>query len=67
MDVSELVTKTVFNKRISKVLNKIPNVSGLVKRKQIMTPKYDTLNENISLLLNIFTTGTLDANIKEKN
>ena len=46
------MTKTVLNTKISEVENKNPNVSGLVKKKeQIMVLKYQTLKENISLLL----------------
>ena len=50
-DPSGSVTTTVLNIQISEAENKIPSVSGLLKKKQIMTLKRKTLTENISLLL----------------
>ena len=50
-DPSGSVTATVLNIQISEAENKIPSVSGLLKKKQIMTLKRKTLTENISLLL----------------
>ena len=50
-DPSGSVTTTVLNIQISEAENKIPSVSGLLKKKQIMTLKRKTLTENISLLV----------------
>ena len=50
-DVSGLLTTTVLNTKIIEVENKIHDVTGLVKKKNIMMLKYQTLKESISLLL----------------
>ena len=44
-DPSGSVTTTVLNIQISEAENKIPSVSGLLKKKQIMTLKRKTLTE----------------------
>ena len=38
---------TVLNTKIGEAENKIPSLSGLVKKKRIVTLKYQTLRENI--------------------
>ena len=50
LNVSGLSATTVLKAKTIEVDNKIPNVVGLIK-KQIMMLKYQTLKENISLLL----------------
>ena len=50
LNVSGLSATTVLKTKTIEVDNKIPNVVGLIK-KQIMMLKYQTLKENISLLL----------------
>ena len=46
-----LVTTTIPNTKISEIENIIPKVSGLLKKKQIMMLKCQTLKKNNSLLL----------------
>ena len=67
-DIIGLASTAILNTIIREVKNKNPDVNGLVKM-QIMTLKYQTWKENISLLLiiiNLFTSDILEAKIQQK-
>ena len=67
-DIIGLASTTILNTIIREVENKNPDVNGVVKM-QIMTLKYQTWKENISLLLiiiNLFTSDILEAKIQQK-
>ena len=67
-DIIGLASTAILNTIIREVENKNPDVNGVVKM-QIMTLKYQTWKENISLLLiiiNLFTSDILEAKIQQK-
>ena len=51
LDVSGLVITAVLNTKIEEVKNKIPSVSDLVEKTDYNAKKYQTLRQNILLLL----------------
>ena len=67
-DIIGLASTAILNTIIREVENKNPDVNGVVKM-QIMTVKYQTWKENISLLLiiiNLFTSDILERKIQQK-
>ena len=67
-DIIGLASTAILNTIIREVENKNLDVNGVVKM-QIMTLKYQTWKENISLLLiiiNLFTSDILEAKIQQK-